>query len=384
MKATELTQKAFQLNPQNAGVHYQLANISFFTECSYRDSFNHASKAIEMKPNYPEAQQYMAFLYLLAGKTKKAYEHLHLALSIDPFNLETLFYNAYYHYRTGDYEKALNQFEALLTKNPRNIPVFIVLNYALLKLGRYDDVLTKLKNIPEEMVIPDELLGIRCLVNIFKGDKTNTDLFMKRLNEESIKPMSFQAHSYLFMAYANLGKFDAAFKWLEESLKMKSSIFLLSYSDPLVDQLKNDPRYPIFHQRLYPEIELKEFTGETKPPLLDDETSHAYLESVLAYLKNQTPYLNPELTLRSLAEQVSIHPNQLSWLLNEKIRKNFNEFINHYRVEHFKILAKDPANAHISLIGLAYESGFNSKTVFNTFFKKETGMTPSGYLKHYS
>ncbi|WP_163324297.1 helix-turn-helix domain-containing protein [Draconibacterium mangrovi] len=82
-----------------------------------------------------------------------------------------------------------------------------------------------------------------------------------------------------------------------------------------------------------------------------------------------------------MADQVEIHPNKLSWLLNERIGKNFNEFINSYRIEYIKHLALDPKNRHISLIGLAYESGFNSKTVFNTYFKKETGMTPKEFLK---
>ncbi|WP_425412660.1 helix-turn-helix domain-containing protein [Lewinella cohaerens] len=82
-----------------------------------------------------------------------------------------------------------------------------------------------------------------------------------------------------------------------------------------------------------------------------------------------------------MAEHLDLHPNQLSWLLNECLGKNFSEFINHYRVETFKRLAKEPANAHITLLGLAYESGFNSKTVFNTYFKKETGLTPKQFLK---
>jgi AraC-like DNA-binding protein len=93
------------------------------------------------------------------------------------------------------------------------------------------------------------------------------------------------------------------------------------------------------------------------------------------------PWLDPSLSLRSLAEQIGLHPNQLSWLLNESLGKNFSEFINHYRVETFKVLAGDPANSHLTLSGLAYESGFNSKTVFNTFFKRETGLTPGQYLK---
>ena len=95
----------------------------------------------------------------------------------------------------------------------------------------------------------------------------------------------------------------------------------------------------------------------------------------------ESPYLNPSLTLRLLANQIETHPNQLSWLLNNRVGKNYNEFINGYRVEHFKKLVVDSANAHISMIGLAYESGFNSKTVFNTVFKKMVGMTPNAYKK---
>ena len=84
---------------------------------------------------------------------------------------------------------------------------------------------------------------------------------------------------------------------------------------------------------------------------------------------------------RSLAEQIDIHPNQLSWLINNSFGKNFNELINHYRVETFKIISKDPNNYHLTIEGLAYECGFNSKTVFNTYFKKETGLTPKQFIK---
>lgn len=98
-------------------------------------------------------------------------------------------------------------------------------------------------------------------------------------------------------------------------------------------------------------------------------------------MEQEAPYLDPDLSLRSLADQLAMHPNQLSWLLNECLGKNFNQFVNNYRIEAFKRLALDPANAHLTVLGLAYESGFNSKTVFNTYFKKETGLTPKQFLK---
>jgi len=98
-------------------------------------------------------------------------------------------------------------------------------------------------------------------------------------------------------------------------------------------------------------------------------------------MADEAPYLDAELTLRALAAQLDLQPNYLSRLLNEGFSKNYSEFINSYRLEAFKVKVADPSKRHISLLGLAYESGFNSKTVFNTFFKKAMGMTPKAYWK---
>ena len=61
--------------------------------------------------------------------------------------------------------------------------------------------------------------------------------------------------------------------------------------------------------------------------------------------------------------------------------KNFNHYINGYRLKAFQEKSLDPANSHYTILGLAYESGFNSKSVFNDFFKKSTGQTPKAWLK---
>jgi len=103
------------------------------------------------------------------------------------------------------------------------------------------------------------------------------------------------------------------------------------------------------------------------------------LTSILLKLQSK-----PFVAINQLAKQVEAYRNQLlrfSWLLNESLGKKINEFINHYRVQTFKSLAKDPANANITVLGLAYDSTFNSKTVFNIYFKKETGLTSSQFLK---
>ncbi|HKK78236.1 MAG TPA: hypothetical protein VJ933_01350, partial [Phaeodactylibacter sp.] len=121
-KAADYTQRAYELDPEHAGVHYQLANLAFFTRCDFDAAFEHTAKSISLKPNYPEAQQFMAFLCTLEGSMEKAEEHLGRALLIDPLSQEALFFKAFFDYRNGHYKSALRQLEACLEKNPNNIP----------------------------------------------------------------------------------------------------------------------------------------------------------------------------------------------------------------------------------------------------------------------
>jgi TolB-like protein/AraC-like DNA-binding protein/Tfp pilus assembly protein PilF len=379
-KSIECTQKAWSLNPDNAGVHYLLANISFFTDSSFGDSFNYALKAVQLKPSYPEARQFMAFLYILAGEMEKADYHLQMALATDPLNEETRFYKAYFLYRKGEFEKASAMFLNLLENNPDNIPAFVVNAYCMLFMERYDELISLIEDTSEKTLIHNEKLGILCLAYILKGDRKQSGIYLKRLEHEAADPKAFQAHSYLFMAYASLNKPDDAFTLLGKAMGIKSPILMLSYTDPLTRGLRKDERYIKYHQSLFG------YTDQVSPvtgrkPLLDKKTTMDYAGKLLDFVAREKPFLNPTVSIRSLASQLEIHPNQLSWLLNEYMGKKFNEFINHYRLEHFIELVKDPDNARISVIGLAYESGFNSKTVFNTFFKKEMGMTPLEYLK---
>ena len=74
-------------------------------------------------------------------------------------------------------------------------------------------------------------------------------------------------------------------------------------------------------------------------------------------------------------------PARVEKEVQRHLGKNFNEYINSYRIKSFKKKALDPANRHLTLLGLAYESGFNSKTVFNSFFKKTEGQTPRQWVK---
>ena len=92
-------------------------------------------------------------------------------------------------------------------------------------------------------------------------------------------------------------------------------------------------------------------------------------------------YLNPDLSLKDLASYLELPTNYVSQLLNQGFNKNFSEYVNTFRVNEFKERALLEENKDLTIMAVAYDSGFNSKTVFNTFFKKIEGITPNTYLK---
>ncbi|MEO0898684.1 MAG: helix-turn-helix domain-containing protein [Bacteroidota bacterium] len=99
------------------------------------------------------------------------------------------------------------------------------------------------------------------------------------------------------------------------------------------------------------------------------------------WMEKERPFLNPKLSLPDLAEQIGTNPHELSRVINQGYGRNFNDFVNSYRVEAFKQTALDPAFQHHTFLAIALHVGFNSKTAFNRSFKKLTGQTPREYFE---
>jgi len=114
---------------------------------------------------------------------------------------------------------------------------------------------------------------------------------------------------------------------------------------------------------------------------LSKEESKRHLHRLQAYMQDELTYLNGKLSLKDVADYLNISPNHLSQVINENLNKNFFDFVNGYRVDMVKKKMLDSANSNLTLLGMAFDSGFNSKSSFNSIFKKVTGSTPSQYLK---
>lgn len=371
-------------NPDHPVLNYLQANYVFFTEANFSKAFHYTQKCIQAKPNYPEGQQFMSFLYMLSNNLDKGKEHLQYLMAIDPLNHESLFYQAYYLYRINKYDQSYAISKKLLADNPKNLPARMVSWYTLVQLGNYEQVLEEVDAIPEEMVMPDDRTGIKAIACLLSDQAEQAAPYMDEIFKRSSENASHQADAYAYWMYAWLGKANEAFAVVDKLFSHRSSIILLHYYGKLAMGLRKDPRFAEYAERIFkvsePSTKTERTSGYEPEPVVAEKMKDALLD----YLEKEQPYLNPSVSLRSLAQNLEMGPNQLSWLLNEKLGKNFNEFINDYRIAHFKELAVDPSNGHISLIGLAFESGFNSKTVFNTYFKKVEGMTPSAFVKQNS
>jgi len=106
-------------------------------------------------------------------------------------------------------------------------------------------------------------------------------------------------------------------------------------------------------------------------------------EQLIQYMRKEKSYLQSELSLNQLAAELSVKPKILSQIINEKLGQNFFDFINTYRIEEAKRLLVEHEDPKITVLEILYEVGFNSKSSFNTVFKKNTGLTPSDFKKKY-
>jgi len=106
-----------------------------------------------------------------------------------------------------------------------------------------------------------------------------------------------------------------------------------------------------------------------------------FIRTLSRNMEEKQPYLDPEITISRLSELLDVRVEFLSEVLNSRLNQNFFDFINRYRVEEFKIQSILKANSHLSIMGIAYNCGFNSKASFYRAFKKFEGISPTAYIE---
>ena len=112
---------------------------------------------------------------------------------------------------------------------------------------------------------------------------------------------------------------------------------------------------------------------------LKQKQAKQYLEKLISYVEVNKPYLNRDLSIYDLSQLTGIPRHYITQILNENHKRNFFTFINEYRVNEVIERFNDPHFSHYTILAIAYDAGFNSKTTFNAIFKNQTGLTPSQF-----
>jgi AraC-like DNA-binding protein len=190
----------------------------------------------------------------------------------------------------------------------------------------------------------------------------------------------FSSIEHLNLSWLRLVLYGFLFMWLCDLAnsflpRLLTVPAFLPYSLTLLSLLINFvfANIAVYRSLKQPEI----FTGKEE----EKQPKPKYEKSLLTPGERE-PYLNPALTISELSEQVAVPPRYLSQVINESLNQNFFDFVNQYRIDEAKRLLKDPRDPGQTVLEVLYEVGFNSKSAFNTAFKRHTGTTPSEFKKH--
>ena len=380
-KAQHFAQQAKALNHESPELYFALGGKYFWQNWDLQGSFEQLNKAIELNPSYADAHSITALIYMLIGKSSLAKKHINIALRLDPYSANKLFIKSWIHYLHEDYDNSIHFGNQALEKEPMMVPALFIKACAMLLKGQVEEVITLFEQKTIDKLDKSTLHGTLALAYSFNGNETQKRLHIQCLEEELEKTSIERTLAFLFLINAVNGHDVEAVKWLKRAFEIKLPLLLFLISDPLIKNIEQNTDLRAFKQKLLQVQGIKRILPKEAKNIPDDGWIEENKRKLLSFFEQETPYYDSTLTLKSLADQVDIHSNQLSWLINNQFGKNFNEFINHYRVEAFKRKVVDPENAHLTILGLAFECGFNSKSSFNTIFKREMGMTPRAYLK---
>lgn len=375
-KAEDYVKKGYKLNPESYMGHFAKATISFWGNWEFQKGYQELKQCLEVNPYFGEANEALAELFTANGFFDQALEETDHILKINPLSPNHYYTRGNIFYLKGEYNTAIRCFESSLKiDHSFDLSRHLKLACYIFQKNKQDAIAfakTFLSN--KYVVIIEEIFNA---VNHRKTIEYNEFLLS---DEENL--MVYWDLYYLI--YCN--KINVALDRLESYVEDRIGQVINFQYDPFLEPLRNTTKYKelvenTFTQNQFKTLRTSKPTAVSTSDFTEDESSKLKM-GLEELLQDSKQFLNPEISLRSLSEKLGINPNKLSKFINDRLKTNFNELVNGYRLEHFKKIALHPENNHLTLLGLAYDSGFNSKTVFNTYFKKVTGITPKQWLKN--
>ena len=377
-KAQPFLQKAIELKENLPETQLNLAWICCWQKWDLKQAYTHLNNAISQRPT-DNMYLTMANFLTIEGKLTLAMKYLDKALELAPFSSINTNYKGFLYYLMEQYDKAAPYLKHSLILQPElPFPVLNIGACALLS-GQYEEGLAYFNALEEDKTGYLTKLGGTCIAHAMMGNMDKASAGVSQLESYLNSPSSGNALNFLILCHAQLNNIDKALEYLRIAIEHHVPLVLLLATEPLAKPLHNNSVFKELTRRIISKSSKNKTSRKYKKSLFKAQELDRYKEQLQLLMKNEMVFLDPELSLRSLAQYMNLPPNHMSQLLNEGFQQNFANYVNTYRLEYFKTLLQN-SNAHQhTLLALAYDSGFNSKTVFNTFFKNKLGLTPKMY-----
>lgn len=380
VKAKPFLDKAIELNENLAESQLNLAWNACWQNWDLPAAYRHIHQALEIRPA-DNIYLTLANTLSIEGKFKPAHAAIDKALQLAPLSGINHHFKGFLYYLEEKYQEAIACFETSLRLQPDLPFPPLYWGSSLLLMGKIREGLAYFQSLTQTPKGDLTQIGGIALAHILSGDEAQTRASIQSLEAALQTDSMGSAMSFLMYCHTLMGQHEEALTLLEKGINMRLPNMLLLYTEPFVKPLRADSRF----QKLLRQALGKQ--GPYKPPrkykksLLPSDMLESSKQQLETLMQQEQLFLDPQLSLRQLAERLNLTPNQLSQLLNEGFDKNFAEYVNTYRLDSFTSKVADARFDHLTILAIAYESGFNSKTVFNTFFKKKMGMTPRAYWK---
>lgn len=348
----------------------------FWREWDFKNAYIHINKVLAINPNHIDGLEAMAELCIALGFFDKALIYANNLLEVDPLSANNHYTLAHIYYYQRQFDNALETINYALTLNPELELAHHLKCFCLIWLNKREQF---------EKIIPDT------------SSKEEKILLFRLINEEHIEVPAQIINKWsepgnketMLVPYdvfilSNSSYKEQGFTRLKEMVSQRRGQVINYKQEPFLQPLHNLRGFTDLHQSNLSFEDVKtpqEEEEKSTSNILDNQQLESLKEELLSYFKEEEPYLNPQLSLKFVADVLALNTNKISYLINKAFHLNFNDFVNSYRLNHFKSIALDPKNSHLTILGLAYDSGFNSKSVFNTYFKKIEGLTPRAWLK---
>ncbi|MEM8908413.1 MAG: helix-turn-helix domain-containing protein, partial [Bacteroidota bacterium] len=385
-KAAQFLSTGWEIDDQSYLGFFTQATLSLWVQWNFREGHYYLSQAIALNPSFTDAEEGLAELYTAIGDFDRAMYHTKNILSINPLSPNHYFTQGNIHYLSRQYAQAIECMDRVLSIDPDWAFAIEIKALCLVLLNdpqRLEEHLAKCTQAENPQ-------ACRALLKLMHQNETVLmDLDLARHQMETQARETAPAMLIYWPLYFNLymGNQEIALNILEQGVQQRIGQFINFRNDPFLKPLWGHPRFEAlvkttFYPAVLPRLEkLQQQALPEAKGLVNESEVATQVAKLTQILEEEKVFLDSKLTLKALALKLAIHPNKLSWLVNEHFGKNFSELINGYRLQHFQLQAQDPVNQHLTLLSLAYDSGFSSKTAFNVFFKKTTGLSPTNWLK---